>query len=128
VGHPMGGGWTMLRSMRREQEMGDHKLGKDVAMRVVRFAYPFRWPIALFLFLVICSSVIAVATPVLAGDVINTISPPRGPDAAGKVIRIALLIAGLAVLDAGLTVVPGCTTTCSACRCSSSPAPRPARW
>jgi ATP-binding cassette subfamily B protein len=100
----MGGGWSMLRSMRREQELGDHKLGKDVAMRVLRFARPFRGYIALFLFLVICSSVIAVATPVLAGYVINTISA-RGPDAAGTVIRIALLIAALAVVDAGLTVV-----------------------
>src|SRR6185503_8484275 len=68
------------------------------------FAYPFRRSIAVFLFLVICSSVIAVATPVLAGDVINTINS-TDPDAAGKVIRIAFLIAGLAIVDAGLTVV-----------------------
>jgi ATP-binding cassette subfamily B protein len=94
----------MLRSMRREQELGDHKVGRDVALRVLRFARPFRRPIALFLFLVICSSVIAVATPVLAGDVVNAITD-GGPDAAATVVRIAVLIAALAVLDAGLTVV-----------------------
>ena len=53
----------------------------------------------------VASSVIAVVTPVLAGDVINAITAAQ-PDAGRVVvILIALVIAGLAVLDAGFSLV-----------------------
>jgi ATP-binding cassette subfamily B protein len=96
--------WGMMRSMRRRDELGDKKVGRETALRVLRFARPYRRIIGLFLLLVVASSVIAVATPVLAGDVINTISAGR-PDAARVVITIALVIAGLAVLDAVLSLI-----------------------
>jgi ATP-binding cassette subfamily B protein len=95
--------WGMARSMRKRDELANRHVGRATAMRVLRFAGPYRWLIALFLVLVVASSTIAVATPVLAGDVINAITSHR-PDAGGLVVRIALLIAGLAVLDAGLSL------------------------
>ena len=56
-----------------------------------------------FLCTVVLAAVIGVATPVLAGDVINTIN--RGGDGAGAlVIRLALVIAALAVADALLSL------------------------
>jgi ATP-binding cassette subfamily B protein len=94
----------MLRSYRREQEVAAATVGKETALRVLRFAKPYRTYISVFLLLVIGSSVIAVATPVLAGAVINTINRAT-PGAGGTVVRIALLIAALAVVDAGLTLV-----------------------
>jgi ATP-binding cassette subfamily B protein len=94
-------GWGMMRSMRRRDELGDQRVGRATARRVLAFARPYRRPIVVFLVLVVASSAIAVATPVLAGAVINAITA-GGPDAAAAVVRIALLIAGLAVVDAGL--------------------------
>ncbi len=105
--HSMGGmagsSWNMMRSMRRKDELGDKRVGKATALRVLRFARPYRRFITLFLLLVVISSGIAVATPVLAGDVINAITGGK-PDAGRVVIMIALTIAGLAVLDAVLSI------------------------
>ncbi|HEV2086990.1 MAG TPA: ABC transporter ATP-binding protein, partial [Cryptosporangiaceae bacterium] len=70
--------------------------------RVLAFARPYRREITAFLVATVLSSVIAVATPVLAGDVINVISR-GGP--ASAVVTIALVIAGLAFLDAVLSMV-----------------------
>src|SRR5690606_643219 len=96
--------WGMMRSMRRREELGDRKVAKGTALRVLRFAKPYRWTIALFLVFVVGSSIIAVATPVLAGEVVNAITG-GGPEAARIVVMIALVIAGLAVLDAALSLV-----------------------
>jgi len=98
-----GGGWTMLRAMRKEGELEGRRPTRETARRVFAFARPFRLWIGLFLLLVVGSSTIAVATPVLAGRVVNAITR-GGPDAASTVITIALLIAGLAVVDAGLSL------------------------
>src|SRR5512133_1842814 len=94
----------MMRSARRRDELGDKKVGRETALRVLRFALPYRVPIVLFLVLVIVSSIIAVATPVLAGDVINIITR-GGPTAAGAVVRIAFVIGGLAEHEAGMSMV-----------------------
>jgi ATP-binding cassette subfamily B protein len=95
--------WGMMRSMRRKDELSGRKVDRATARRVLRFAKPYRKIIALFLLLVVVSSTIAVATPVLAGDVINAINSHR-PDAGRVVVTIALLIAGLAVVDATISI------------------------
>ncbi|GAB3884807.1 ABC transporter ATP-binding protein [Kibdelosporangium lantanae] len=70
--------------------------------RVLRFARPHRGLLIMFLVLTVASSVLAVTTPLLAGQVVNAIV---GGHEAGVVIGLAVLIAGLAVIDAGLGVV-----------------------
>src|SRR5262245_16222583 len=95
--------WGAMRSARRRDELGNRKVGRATALRVLRFARPYRRHILVFLVLVVGSSAIGVATPLLAGDVINAITSPH-PGAGATVIRIALLIAGLAVLDAALSM------------------------
>jgi len=105
VGHPMGGGgWGMLRSIRREEEIRNHKIGRATAKRVLAFAGPYRRDIVIFLFAVVLDAIIGVATPVLAGNAINAITG-HGPGAATVVVRIALFIAGLALADAVLSLV-----------------------
>jgi ATP-binding cassette subfamily B protein len=96
--------WSMMRSERRREELGDARVGRETALRVIRFARPYRVMILVFLVLVVATSGIAVATPVLAGDVVNAITG-GGPDASATVVRIALIIGALAVLDAGLSLV-----------------------
>jgi ATP-binding cassette subfamily B protein len=97
------GGWSTLRSMRSRDEVRGHQLSSGATRRIVAFARPYRRDIVVFLITVVLSAVIGVATPVLAGDVINTITR-GGSDAGGIVVRLALFIAGLAVVDALLSL------------------------
>jgi ATP-binding cassette, subfamily B, bacterial len=95
--------WSMLRSIRDEDEVRQHVLTRGTTRRIVRFARPYRSDIVVFLITVVLAAGIGVATPVLAGHVVNAITG-GGPDAASMVIRLALLIAGLAVVDAFLSL------------------------
>jgi len=104
MGHPMGmGGWEMLRAMRRQEELAGRRIGWATAKRIAAFARPYRWPITIFLLTVMVGAGIGVATPVLAGNVINAITR-GGPGAGGAVVRIAFLIAALAIADALLSL------------------------
>jgi ATP-binding cassette subfamily B protein len=106
MGGGMGGGGMaggMLRSMRDSDRIADHNLTRGTTRRIIAFARPYRRDITVFLITVIAAAGIGVATPVLAGHVINAITAERA-DAAGAVIRLALMIAGLAVIDAVLSL------------------------
>lgn len=93
------GGWNMIRSMRNRDEVSAHRLKRGTARRIIEFARPYQRDMVVFLVTVVIAAVIGVATPVLAGDVINAISR-SGPDAGPTVVRLALVIAALAVADA----------------------------
>jgi ATP-binding cassette subfamily B protein len=103
----MGGGgmagWGMLRSLRNRDEVDEHRLTRGTARRVLAFARPYRAAIAVFLLTVVLSAVIGVATPVLAGEVVTAITSAES-DAGAAVIRLALIIAALAILDAMLSL------------------------
>jgi ATP-binding cassette subfamily B protein len=100
----MGSSWSMLRSIGRSDEVANHKLSRGTSRRILAFARPYRLDIAVFLVTVVFAAVIGVATPVLAGNVVNAITG-GGPGAASEVVRLALFIAGLAVADAMLSLV-----------------------
>ncbi len=96
-------GWEMLRSLsRRDQDVKDHKLAPGTAKRILAFAKPYRFEIAFFLLTVVVSAAIGVATPVLAGRVVNEIT---GDGERSVVVWIAATIAGLAVVDAVFSFV-----------------------
>jgi ATP-binding cassette subfamily B protein len=95
--------WTLMRSYRRDPAVMDKKLPKGTARRIGSFAGPYRRELTVFLATVVASAVIGVATPVLAGRVINQISS-RDPGATGVVVRIAIVVAALALLDAVLSL------------------------
>jgi ATP-binding cassette subfamily B protein len=99
----MHAGWGMRSSMRRRDELGDRRVSRQTARRVLRYARPYAPMISLFLLVVVITSGIAVATPVLAGTVVNEISNPSDR-AVRVVVTIAVLIAGLAVVDAALSI------------------------
>src|SRR3712207_1885538 len=98
-----GSSWTMLRSIQNSERVTQHRLSRGTTRRILRFARPYRADIAVFLVTVVLAAVIGVATPVLAGHVVNAITT-GGPDAASAVIRLALTIAALAVADAFLSL------------------------
>src|SRR4051812_40415816 len=95
--------WNMLRSIRDTERVKQHQINRGTTKRILSFARPYRRDIAVFLVTVVLDAGIGVATPVLAGHVVNAITGGRS-DAASLVIRLALLIAGLAVVDAFLSL------------------------
>ncbi|HEU0088179.1 MAG TPA: ABC transporter transmembrane domain-containing protein, partial [Pseudonocardiaceae bacterium] len=70
--------------------------------RIGRFAQPHRAKLVRFLLLSVVTAVLAVATPVLAGRVVDAIVRGAQP---GVVVGLAALIAGIAVAEAGLGLV-----------------------
>jgi ATP-binding cassette, subfamily B, bacterial len=91
----------VMRSMgRRNPSVVDKQLPPGTWRRVFQFATPYKADLIVFLVLVIGDALIGVITPVLAGRVINQITRNG---AAHVVIDIALVIAALAVVDAGLS-------------------------
>lgn len=75
------------------------KVSRGTVRRIARFASPHRRSVVLLLLVTVASAVIAVVTPLLAGRVVNVIIGRQG---LRTVVVIALIIAGLAVVDAGL--------------------------
>ena len=97
----MDGGWMLMRGAMLRKDT-PRSITPGTFRRVVRFARP-HWPaLAVFGVLTVISAGLAVAGPVLAGQVIDAIVRSRPPSV---VVTLALLIAGLAVADAvlGLT-------------------------
>ena len=67
--------------------------------RILAFARPHRRQLVAFLVLSVGAAVLAVATPVLAGRVVNTIISSKP---FSEVLQLAVLIAVIAVAEAGL--------------------------
>jgi ATP-binding cassette subfamily B protein len=103
VSHPGMSSWTMLRAERQRDELRGKTLTRGTARRIIEFARPYRRDIAVFLLTVTVDAGFGVATPLLAGQVVNTITR-GGPEAGADVIRIALFIAGLAIGDSLLSL------------------------
>ncbi|WP_425572310.1 ABC transporter ATP-binding protein [Pseudonocardia eucalypti] len=107
----------MVQSVARKGELGNRGVTKGTVRRVARFAAGYRRLLVVFLLFTMVSAVIGVGTPILAGRVVDVIvaeSSGSGTsigtagslsDAAGTVIQLALVIAGLALLDALIGLV-----------------------
>lgn len=72
------------------------------ARRILEFARPHRRKLGAFLALSVVLAVLAVATPVLAGRVVNAIVDG---EAFGTVLRLSLLIGVIAIVDAAFGLV-----------------------
>jgi len=93
--------WTSLHRAMNTQT-GPQRLTRQTLRRIGAFAVPHRRRLALFLVLSVVSAFLAVATPVLAGRVVNAIVDG---DPQSTVFRIAALIALIAVADAGFAIL-----------------------
>ncbi|MBA3799319.1 MAG: ABC transporter ATP-binding protein [Geodermatophilaceae bacterium] len=93
-----GSSWRAMRSFSNDPADKDKEIPAGTWKRVIGYAGPYRRDLALFIGLVILAAIAGVATPVLAGDIVNVISSDAG--STGAVIRLASIIAGLALFDA----------------------------
>ncbi len=99
MGHmSSGSSWRAMRSFSNDPADKDKEIPAGTWKRVIGYAGPYRRDLALFIGLVILAAIAGVATPVLAGDIVNVISSDAG--STGAVIRLASIIAGLALFDA----------------------------
>ncbi|MFI6938172.1 ABC transporter ATP-binding protein [Streptomyces sp. NPDC050418] len=93
--------WTQLHSVMNAQQ-DQRPFARATLRRIADFARPHRRRIGQFLLLSVAMALLAVATPVLAGWVVDAIV---GGEDSGVVVRLALLIAAIAVAEAGLGLV-----------------------
>ncbi|MFF1968268.1 ABC transporter ATP-binding protein [Streptomyces sp. NPDC058232] len=93
--------WTQLHNVMNAQQ-DRRPFDRNTLRRIAAFARPHRRRVALFLVLSVGTALLAVATPVLAGRVVNAIVSGKE---AGTVTRLAVLIAVIAVAEAGLGLV-----------------------
>jgi ATP-binding cassette subfamily B protein len=92
--------WNSLHRVMNTQN-GPQRLTKETLKRIAGFAAPHKKLLIQFLVLSVVSACLAVATPVLAGKVVNAIVDG---DSRSKVFGIAGLIALIAVADAALAI------------------------
>ena len=93
--------WRSLYNITRAKS-GSKPFSKETLKRVMGFARPHRGRLAAFVLVSVAMAFLAVATPVLAGQVVDAIVAAAGADV---VFRLAALIAGVAVAEAALGMV-----------------------
>ncbi|MGO8684039.1 MAG: ABC transporter ATP-binding protein [Thermoleophilia bacterium] len=95
------GGFTALRSLRRDQSVHGAHVAKGTTRRILSFVRPFRRVLIVFLVLVIIDAVISAANPLIFREIIN-----KGiiGHHSGLIVQLALLAAGIAIVDAGLSL------------------------
>ena len=93
---------AMMRAMHRDPSVAQHKLTAGTARRIMEFALPFRRQIGWFLVTVVIDALLVVATPLLVKRLIDVglVNLDRR-----LVVTTALMMAGLAVVDAALGLV-----------------------
>ena len=93
--------WSSLYNITRASS-GSRPFSKETLKRVFSFARPHKGKLIAFVLLSIVMAVLAVATPVLAGQVVDAIIARAETE---TVVWLAVLIAIVAVAEAGLGLV-----------------------
>jgi ATP-binding cassette subfamily B protein len=90
-------GWQVMRSMSRDSSVKEQTLAEGTTKRVMSYARPYRGRIAAFLVLVVIDAVLVVATPLILKSLVDDGVVPGDREV---VVRLAVLVAGLALLTA----------------------------
>jgi ATP-binding cassette subfamily B protein len=101
MGGGRGGGWGGIRSMRQDRAVLQHRVKKGTARRMLTFAVPYRKILAIFVPVVILDAVIAAINPLILRSLIDNGILKKDAD---LVIALAILVAVLALFDAGLAL------------------------
>jgi len=65
------GGFTALRSMRRDHGVQDQKIAKGTTRRILAFVAPYKALLAVFLVLVVLDAFVSAANPLIYREIIN---------------------------------------------------------
>ena len=108
MGHMMGGGgrgsggWGGLRSLRQDRAVLEHRVKKGTTRRMLTFAVPYRKILAFFLPSVVLDAVVSAVNPLILRELIDRGILRHDSD---LVIGLAVLTGGLALFDAGLSLL-----------------------
>lgn len=94
-----GTAWMALHRAMTTADGARQGLDRATLRRIAGFAAPHRARLIIFVLASVVSAALAVATPLLAGAVVNAIVDG---DARGRIVGIAVLIAVIALADAAL--------------------------
>ncbi|MGB6040731.1 MAG: ABC transporter ATP-binding protein, partial [Gordonia sp. (in: high G+C Gram-positive bacteria)] len=96
--------WDVMHKSMQATDSKVARADRRVTLRRIGgFARPHRKRIVIFLVLSVITAVLTVVTPLLAGRVINLINA-NSPTADREIVVLALLIAGIAVAEAGASI------------------------
>lgn len=95
---------VMMRAMRQDRSVADQKLPKGTVRRVLGFAGPHRRLISGFVVLTVFDAALVVVTPLLVQRIVDDGILAKD---LGLVVTLALIMAGVALLDALLGVASG---------------------
>lgn len=95
-------GRSTLQSLKHDPSVKNKKVAAGTLRRIIAYIRPYRGKLAALLALIAADAVIGAVDPLVYREIIN-----RGilGENAGLVIRLALLVAGLSVLDGGVLLV-----------------------
>jgi ATP-binding cassette subfamily B protein len=88
-----------MRSFRRDESVKDVKLAPGTLRRIADFAAPYRWVLTVFMVVVVIDAAIGVVNPLILREIIDQGILHKE---TGLIEGLALLAAGLAVVDAAL--------------------------
>ena len=105
-GHAMGGGgrgggFGGMRSLRQDRAVLQHRVKKGTARRMLTFAVPYRAILSVFLPVVIIDAAVGAVSPLILRGIINNGIEKHDADV---VIWLSILVAALALVDAGLVL------------------------
>lgn len=90
-----------MRSFRRDGSVTSQQLSPGIVRRILRFAAGYRRMLVVFLALIIIEALLSAAIPLLYKAIIDQGILTRN---TGLVVRIALLLGGLAIADVALSL------------------------
>jgi ATP-binding cassette, subfamily B, bacterial len=97
MGMHMGmGGWGLMRSMRRDESISQHRLTAGIVRRIAGFARPYRGALAVFLVLIVIDAIVGAANPLIYRAIID--DGILGHN-VNLVAVLAGAVAGLAIFD-----------------------------
>jgi ATP-binding cassette subfamily B protein len=93
--------WQAMRGFSRDRSVTQQRLTRGTVRRIAGYARPYRFKLAVFIFLTAVSAVVTVAVPVLLKIIIDQGIVPRR---TGVVLWVSCITALLALAAAGLSV------------------------
>jgi len=94
-------GWGLMRSLRRDESVTQHKLPPGIGRRIAGFARPYRSLLVVFVVLIVFDAVIAAANPWIFRAIIDDGIAKKNES---LIVGLAILVAVLAVVDAVLSL------------------------
>jgi ATP-binding cassette subfamily B protein len=101
-----GAPWQVMAGFRRDRSITQKQLNKGTVRRILRFARPYRRWLLIFLALILFDAILAVANPLILKKIIDDgVAPGQPHGDPGLVVRLAFLVAGIAVVDAIIALI-----------------------